>query len=326
MVNDWVFWVSYLEMAVEYFACCFCFCFGHSVLICGRASIHSCVLATTVCTFCPFFWLIATCYSLLACTRRHLNSSLQLLFEWPNFLHLKHCFMWGGSLLGSQRWSTQPILSPCLTAAVTWFEQSVITRIKFVGFPVALLVIRSALIKFIAVLLRSSSFTSFSCMLWWTFKITKPGLDLAFGRVFLALIEVFGKTSCRIQAFIRHSLELWSSAWIKKSLLFGSSLMQLVLSWGKLLLIERAKWTCVGPGLIVNITGLIVSDLVFGYFRFRFCFFFTWTNSCSSCDISSAMFRASERSALNWLISANAVLRTWNKLCQEGLKTFEDER
>ena len=138
---------------------------------------------------------------------------------------LKHCLTWGGSLLGSQRWSTQPILTPCLTAAVTWFEKSVFTRISFVGSPVALLVIWSTLITFIALLLRSSSFTSFSCMLWWTFTITKLGFDLAFGRVFLALIEVFGKTSWRFEAFIRHSLVVWSSGWIEKSLLFGNSLM-----------------------------------------------------------------------------------------------------
>ena len=40
---------------------------------------------------------------------------------------------------------------------------------------------------------------------------------------------------------MRHSLVVWSSGWIKKSLLFGNSLMQLILSLGKLSLIKRAK-------------------------------------------------------------------------------------
>ena len=201
--------------------------------------------------------------------------------------------MWGSSLLGSQRWSTQPIWTPCLIAAVTWFEQSVITRMSFAGFPVSPLVIRSTLITFMALLLRSSSFT-FSWMLWWTFVISKLGLDLAFGRVFLALTEVFGNTCCRFEAFIKHSFELWSSGWIKKSKLFGSSLMQLFLSWGKLFLIEWAKWTFVGLWFFVIITGLIVSDLSFGWFRVRLRLLLTWTKSCSSCDVSSAMFRTSE--------------------------------
>ena len=300
VVNDWVFWVSFLEMPLEYFVSCFCLFASVTAFWYAGQPLHTIAceppqFAHFACSF-DSLQLFTVC---LPAHRRYLNSSLQSLAEWPNFWHLKHCLMWCCFLLGSQRQSTQPILTPCLIAAVTWFEQSVITRISFVGFPVALLFIRSTLITFIALLFRSSSFNSFSCMLWWTFTITKLGLVLAFGRVFRALTEVLGKTSCRFEAFIRHSHELWSSGWIMKSLLLGSSLMQLILSWGKLLLIERAKWTCVGLGFIVLVTGLIVSELVFGKARAPLRLFLTWTKSCSSCDVSSALFRASERSALN---------------------------
>ena len=259
-----MFWVSFLEMALEYFVSYFCLFASVKAFWYAGQPLYTFAceppqFAHLACSF-DSLQLLTVC---LPAHRRHLNSSLQSLVEWPNFWNLKHCSKWGSSLLGSQRWSTQPILTPCLIAAVTWFEQSVITRMSFVGFPVALLVIRSTLITFIALLLRRSSFTLFSWILWWTFVITKLGLDLAFGRRFLALTEVFGKTCCRFEAFIRHSLELWSSGWIKKSKLFGSFLMQLILSWGKLFLTERAKWTYVGLGFFVIITGMIVSELSF---------------------------------------------------------------
>ena len=173
-------------MALEYFVSCFCLfasvaAFRYAGQTLYTVSYEPPQFAHFACSF-DSLQLFTVC---LPAHRRHLSSSLQSLAEWPNFWH------WGGSLLGSQWWSTKPILTPCLAAAVTWFEQSVIARISFVGFSLALLVIRSTLITFIALLLRICPFILFSDMLRWTFTNTNLGVDLAFGWVFLALIEVF---------------------------------------------------------------------------------------------------------------------------------------
>ena len=161
VVNGWVFWVSSLEMALEYFVSCFCLFASVKAFWYAGQPLYTVAceppqFAHLACSF-DSLQLFTVC---LPAHRIHFNSPLQPLAEWPNFWHWKHCLLWGSSLLGSQRWSTQPILTPCLIAAVTWFEQSVMTRISFVGFPVALFVIRSTLITFIALLLRTSSFNS----------------------------------------------------------------------------------------------------------------------------------------------------------------------
>ena len=108
VVNDRVFWVSFVEMALEYFV--FCFCLFASVMAFCYAGQP---LYTVVCETPQFAHFACSFDSLQLFTvcfpahRRHLNFSLQSLAEWPNFWHLKHCLIWGGFLLGSQRWSTQ---------------------------------------------------------------------------------------------------------------------------------------------------------------------------------------------------------------------------
>ena len=152
---------------------------------------------------------------------------------------------------------------------------------------------------------------------------------LALGRVFLALNEVFGKTSCRFEAFIRRSLELSSSGWIKKSLLFGSSLMQLILSRGILFFIEQAKWTCFGLGLIVIITGLIVWIgfwIILGSLAFvsdlNEVLFILW---CFVCSVSCCRENCTQLAHFGQRCFENSKQIVSGRLKSE-LKTFEDKK
>ena len=68
VVNEWFEYLSLKwQLSISFLISVF-FCFGHGVLICGTVSVHCSVWATTVCTFCPLYWLIATFYGVFACT------------------------------------------------------------------------------------------------------------------------------------------------------------------------------------------------------------------------------------------------------------------
>ena len=186
-------------------------------------------------------------------------------------------------------------------AALTWLFDSVITRINFVGWPVARLVIRETLMAFIALLFKSYSFTSSSVMLRWTFTMTKIDFVLGLGSVFLAFTLAFVKAWFRFSDDIKHSIEARSSGWIKKSVLFLSSLICLVLTAENFDLIAFANWICDGLGSIETIIGLTLLIGV-GTFLKRFLLFLTSVKSLSSCVDSSAVILASDKSLSNWLM------------------------
>ena len=195
-------------------------------------------------------------------------------------------------------------------AALTWLFDSVITRSNFFGWPVARLVISETLVTFIALLVKSYSITSSSVMLWWTFTMTKLGLVLGLGSVFLAFNLAFGKAWFTFSDSIKHSLELRSSGWIKKSVLFFSSLICIILTAGSLDLIAFANWMCDGLRSIETIIGLTLLIGV-GTFLKRFLLFLNSVKLLSSCVDSSAVFLASDKSLSIWLmlrISLNEAL------------------
>ena len=117
-----------------------------------------------------------------------------------------------GSRLASHRYSCQPFLTLCFWAAWARSFVSVITRINFVGWPFIRLFVLENLVTFIALLFKSSSFTS-----------SYHGLVFGLGSVFLAFILAFGKGWVRFSECIRHSLEARSSCWKKKLVFFHFS-------------------------------------------------------------------------------------------------------
>ena len=231
--------------------------------------------------------------------------------ECPYFWHLKHCLTSGGSLLCSHLLTRQPIFTPCFCAAKTWFVESVITLISVVGLLLARLIILDTFTTFTPLLLKSSSFISFSWMLRYTLTTTKLGLDLAFGSVF-HVFTAFGNNCWRFVLDMRLSLKALFSGWIKKSSVFGNSLIRCIFSSGNFVFIAQANCTWVGLGLIVITIGLTGFDFEFlsFWFRKRLRLLWTWKKSCSSCEVSSAVALASDRRALSLLIFARAPLRT----------------
>ena len=194
-----------------------------------------------------FYFATVNSFTLWSCQQRRDRLTLLLsLAESPSFRYLKQCFTCGGIRVASHRYSCQSTLTPGFWTAFTWLFDFVITRINFVGWPVAQLVICETFVTFIALLYKSSSFTSYSVMLWWTFTMTKLGLVLGLGSVFLAITLAFRKTWFRFSDIIRHSLEARSSGWIKKSVLYFSSLTCFILTARKFDLIPLANWTIKG--------------------------------------------------------------------------------